>query len=370
MVRLYTAAGCKNLFMSTSVERGAGMDWQPAEWGSVMALTKVKFERFTAFKDLEVEFSPGINALVGANGTGKTHLMKACYAAYDAAKTRAPLDERLIGIFLPSGKDGQRLIRRGYEETIAWLQVRMDSFTMNASLQRKGIGWDSGSVLSARRPTAQAVYIPPKETLVHAPGFLSLFDAREVHFEEVYRDLLLRVNLPPLRQPIDDTHRWMLESLENIIGGKVAVRGEEFFLINEQEQLEFTLLAEGWRKLGLLWLLIRNGTLQKGSVLFWDEPETNLNPKMFRLVINVLLELQRAGAQIFFATHDYVILKELDLQMTDNDKVAFHSMFRDETSEIACHTTVHYLDIHPNTIGEAFDDLYDRQIERSMRRPV
>ena len=48
-----------------------------------MPVTKIKLQNFTAFKDLEVEFSPGINALVGANGTGKTHLMKACYAACD-----------------------------------------------------------------------------------------------------------------------------------------------------------------------------------------------------------------------------------------------------------------------------------------------
>ena len=331
-----------------------------------MAVTKIKLERFTAFKDLEVEFPPGINALIGANGTGKTHLMKVCYAAYDAAKTRVPLDERLIGIFLPSGNDGQRLIRRGYEETIAWLQVRMDSFSMNASFQRGGIGWDSGSVLSAQRPTAESVYFPAKEMLANAPWFLSLLAAREVHFEEVYRDILLRANLPALRQPIDDAHRRMLESLENVIGGKVSVRGEEFFLSNEQGDLEFTLLAEGFRKLGLLWLLIRNGTLREGSVLFWDEPEANLNPKMFRVVINVLLDLQRAGVQVFFATHDYVILKELDLQMTDEDKVAFHSLYRDEAGEIACHTTGRYLDIHPNAIAETFTDLYDREIERSF----
>ena len=46
-----------------------------------MTLTKVKLEGFTAFEDLTVGFSPGINALIGANGTGKTHLMKVCYAA-------------------------------------------------------------------------------------------------------------------------------------------------------------------------------------------------------------------------------------------------------------------------------------------------
>ena len=113
--------------------------------------------------------------------------------------------------------------------------------------------------------------------------------------------------------------------------------------------------------------MIRNGTLRDGSVLFWDEPEANLNPRMFKVVIGVLLQLQRAGVQVFFATHDYVILKELDLQMTEEDAVAFHSLYRDEDGEIACRTTGQYLDIHPNAIDEAFTDLYDREIMRSIR---
>jgi hypothetical protein len=50
------------------------------------------------------------------------------------------------------------------------------------------------------------------------------------------------------------------------------------------KQGEFILLAEGFRKLGLLWLLLQNGTLLNGSVLFWDEPETNLNPKTMQTV--------------------------------------------------------------------------------------
>ena len=209
-------------------------------------------------------------------------------------------------------------------------------------------------------------YIPAKDMLANAPGFLSLYAAREVHFEEVYRDILLRANLPPLREPINDANRQMLETLEQVIGGKVTVKGEEFFLSNEQGDLEFTLLAEGWRKLGLLWLLIRNGTLRDGSVLFWDEPEANLNPKMFRVVIEVLLELQRAGVQVFFATHDYVILKELDLQMTEEDAVAFHALYQDADGEIACRTSDGYLDIRPNAISDTFTSLYDREIERSF----
>ena len=61
-----------------------------------------------------------------------------------------------------------------------------------------------------------------------------------------------------------------------------------------------------------------------------------------------------------------VILKELDLQMMEEDAVAFHSLYRDEEGEIACHTMSRYLEISPNAIDEAFDDLYDRQIQRSL----
>ena len=77
--------------------------------------------------------------------------------------------------------------------------------------------------------------------------------------------------------------------------------------------------------------------------------------------------MQRAGVQVFLATHDYVILKELDLRTTAADKVAFHSLFRKEgTGEVECATTYSYLRIHPNAIADTFTDLYNREIERSL----
>ena len=53
-----------------------------------MALTRVELENFTAFRSLKLDLCPGINVLVGANGTGKTHLMKVCYAACDVSGRR------------------------------------------------------------------------------------------------------------------------------------------------------------------------------------------------------------------------------------------------------------------------------------------
>jgi len=113
------------------------------------------------------------------------------------------------------------------------------------------------------------------------------------------------------------------------------------------------------RKLGLLWLLIRNGTLLDGSVLFWDEPETNLNPKQFGALVEILLELHRLGVPgIPGDPHDYVILKELDLRRRKRDQILFHALYRDKTGKIDCRSTSAFLDIHPNAIAETFTDLY------------
>ena len=359
-----------------------------------MTLTKVKLRRFTAFSDLELELCPGINVLVGANGTGKTHLMKVLYAACESSKADVHFAEKLMRVLLPSGRSLGRLVKRqpgstkrvkeGKEfkevhdlvETLASGPVA--SVDVYRGDQRLGVSFsnrikspNSASVSvngadSWKDSSLKSIYIPVKEMLSNAPGFRSLYAEREIHFEEIYADILDRAYIPLPRGKSDALNRRLLTSLQKEIDGKVTIKNEEFFLKNKKGTLEFTLLAEGMRKLGLLWLLIQNGTLQSGSVLFWDEPETNLNPKLLGTLIEVLLQLQRAGVQIFLATHDYVILKEIDLRTRDEDAVAFHSFYFDETGEIACHTASNYLDIHPNAIADTFTDLYDREIERDL----
>lgn len=335
-----------------------------------MTLTQVRLKRFTAFSDLSLKLSPGINVFVGANGTGKTHLMKVCYAACEASRPDVHFMEKLVRVFHPSGRRPGRLVKRQVGRSKAIVEVRRSDRKLTASFstQVKSAYSDAVQVTGVPEWTKDPIksaYIPVKEMLAHAPGFLSLYATRETHFEEVYQDLLHRAYLPILRGPRDEQRNRLLAHLEKEIGGKVFVRDEEFFLHNKQGYLEFSLLAEGIRKLALLWLLIQNGTLLGGSVLFWDEPETNLNPKLFGVVMDILLELQRAGTQIFIATHDYVILEELDLRKTDEDSVNFHSLHL-EGGEISCNTASSYLGIHPNAIAEAFDDLYNREIKRSL----
>ncbi len=205
--------------------------------------------------------------------------------------------------------------------------------------------------------------------LANAPNFLALYEKYNLHFEAVYADIIHYANLPIPRGKREPQKERLLEKIRHTIEGRVIQKNETFFLKNKHGELEFTLLAEGMRKLGLFWILINNGSLFSGSYLFWDEPETNLNPKLMKTVVEILLELQRMGVQLFLATHDYILLKEFDLQMDKSDEVVFHSLYRNtETDQISLESTTEYLQISPNSIADTFGELYDKDIARALEK--
>lgn len=339
-------------------------------------LKKMKFENFTAFEKLTVNFSPGINVFLGENGTGKTHVLKAAYSACDITKNKGSFAEKINNVFYPSGKQIGRLVKRSAASSKGFIEVTRViegksinlKMTLSSHTTKPENATISGSTKVWIDTPFEAAYIPVKDMMANAPGFRSLYEEREIHFEEIYVDIIHKAFLPLLKGPMDKQRKQLLDKLQEAMDGKVVAKNEEFFLRNKHGELEFTLLAEGFRKLGLLWILIQNGTLLKGSALFWDEPETNLNPKLMKAIVGILLELQRIGIQIFLTTHDYVILKEFDLQLQPEDKIAFHSLFRNhKTGELEVSTTGSYLNIEPNVIDDTFGDLVTREIQRNIQ---
>jgi ABC-type ATPase involved in cell division len=342
-------------------------------------IKKVRFEKFTAFEKLEIDCSSGINVIVGANGTGKTHVLKTIYAACDVSKSKRNFAEKITKVFLPSKEQIGRLVKRAKTSSAGFAEVTRkggddllaEELKLRVSFSTHTISCDKAKITGTTKKwmesEIESVYIPVKEMLSNAPGFRSLYAGRQIAFEEIYADIVDRALLPCLKGQPDAQRKKILQILQKEMDGNVTVENEEFFLRNKQGMLEFTLLAEGLRKLALIWILIQNGTLLKGSVLFWDEPEVNLNPKLMKTVAGILLELQRIGVQVFVSTHDYVLLKEFDLQVKESDLISFHSLYRDQTAgQIAVKTTGNYLEIHPNAIADTFADLYNRDIERSL----
>jgi len=336
-----------------------------------MSLTRIKLKSFTAFKSLDVALGPGINVFIGRNGTGKTHLLKIAYSACKASLDES-FPQKLVGSFLPyQGRLGRLAHRRGKSTTATVKVFRGDkelSVEFSNHTKEHTEATVTGREAWASEPLP-LVYIPVKEMLANAPGFRSMYAKREVHFEEVYADIIDNAYLPILRGRPDAARKALLDRLQQELAGWVSVENETFFLKNDDGELEFTLLAEGMRKLGLLWLLIQNGALLKGSVLAWDEPETNMNPALIGTLVDVLLELQRMGVQILLATHDYVLLKEFDLraQKQKGDAIRFHSLYRDDESGEIWHSAAdEYALVDPNAISQTFLGLYDRDVEREL----
>lgn len=335
-------------------------------------ITHIKLDNFTSFAKLDQTFSQGVNIIIGENGTGKTHLLKVLYAA--CAVTVGEDKEKgfalkLRNVFNPyEGRMGRLARRQSSSVKTKVVVTREGGARLSAEFSNHTNKPDAVKVTGVTAWTKDelgSAYIPVKEMLAHAPGFLATAAKREIAFEEVYVDIIKRAFLPKSMGPDKDRQR-LLTALQKAIDGKVIPKGEHFFLKNKQGDLEFTLLAEGMRKLALIWLLIQNGTLLSGSVLFWDEPEANLNPALMGEVVEVILELQRMGVQVFLTTHNYVLLKEFDLRKQKDDQIRYLSLFRDESEAVVAKASDSYLGVDPNAIAATFSDLYDRELKRSL----
>ena len=93
-------------------------------------ITRITLNNLTAFAHLEQSFSPGVNVLIGANGTGKTHLLKTLYAA--CAITVGEDIDRGFGLKLSS-------VVRPYEGRVGRLSRRQGtSVTTRIAITREG----------------------------------------------------------------------------------------------------------------------------------------------------------------------------------------------------------------------------------------
>jgi AAA15 family ATPase/GTPase len=333
---------------------------------------------FTVFNELTIPFVSGVNIFIGKNGTGKTHLLKFLYSLLASIQEDREIKDKLSRVFLPRGLDIKRLVMKGEDEASFSLSITKD-YDLKGFIQAKG---EYPIILSGfkekqrKEPFAKSgqgkpVYIPVKEMLANAPGFRSLYATREVHFEEIYFDIIDRALLPELKKlqlpEISDSAdklNSLLREIQKIIGGKVSQKNEEFYLRSGKGEIEFSLLAEGHRKLALLWLLIKNGCLAPGGLLFWDEPEANLNPGLMPTVVKTLLALEQVGVQIFIATHNYELLKEFDLQKNEH-VLLFNSLFFEE-KRLKISQASNYDGLDPNVIEKQFSRLYDLEIKRSL----
>jgi predicted ATP-dependent endonuclease of OLD family len=349
-----------------------------------MSINRVEIKDFLVFKgEFAVDFCPGVNVLIGANATGKTTLLKVMYAICEQlSKLFTPTISFSSGGWFDYFTGGGY----GYHYTVDINQYDK----IQIIIDEKKIGWlaNQDDLKKRIKPTldgviqilptfvvdnashpdlsyVKSIFIPSNDVLTHSLGFLALNNRREIAFDQTYIDIVTNAELGETKvtSPLCKN---LIGVISKIIDGEVIYQNDIFYVKKTSGQLiEFSLEASGYRKFGLLWKLLRNGLLEDGTVLFWDEPENSLNPELMPVLVDILLELQRGGVQIFLATHSEILASYFDVNRKDGDNVMFYSLYKDG-EQIKADKSKRFDLLTPNTLTAEQTRLYEKELERTF----
>lgn len=309
-------------------------------------IEQLKLNGFTNFDDSTFVFSEGINVFIGRNGSGKTHILKSIAATLTAnneiqkseskakEKFEGLIAEKLIGYFKPEQLG--RLVKRqqGGANTTIELKANGRNLTYSFSTNsRANVKIEKNEEITS----LSSLYIPPREMFSLYEGFLSLIENREISFDDTYVMLAKSLGAPLLKGPRLEAFKDLINRLEKNLNFRVIKENGRFYIEDNSGKMEAHLVAEGLRKLASIMYLILNGELSKNSVLFWDEPEANLNPALIKVIADFIILLADKGIQIFIASHDYLLTHLLSLhaeyrEFSNAPDMKFFSLTKEENS--------------------------------------
>jgi len=303
-------------------------------------LKKLILENFTTFQHAEFNFAPGINIIIGENSSGKSHVLKLAYSVATVWEQcgkegwREQLVKKLHGVF-----GIEQLLELRNRTTL--LTAERHSVTLEFFVNHKSgsqqlsfeLNKPDNITINGDTPHKpllnKPLFFPAKEILSIFPNFISLYEKYALSFDETYYDLCKAIDNPLLKEP----DQLLIDKLEGIMGGKIEFRGNHFYLQTPRGEMSIFMVAEGWRKLGMLSYLIANDSLKENSILFWDEPEANLNPRLIKQLAAFLVELSQHNIQIVIATHSLFLMKYFDYlikQSNNTVSAAFFNLVRTE----------------------------------------
>ena len=336
-----------------------------------MTIEKIIVENFTVFEKIEIDFCNGINVFIGENGAGKTHLLKLLYAFCkhkNEFKSAAPLERtssfylNLISCF--QNNKLEELIRYNVDISANNVPVMVVCKVNGMDYVFRFLNTESEFDYKGDSEYIPCVYIPAKEMLTHA-RLEKDFIERNLPFDITLIDILNKAGVSTVKE-LTSEMQGILDRIVQIIGGKVVYSNDRFYIDKGKNVLiDFAVEAEGFKKLGLIYRLIETGYLKKGGVLIWDEPESNLSPKLIPVLVDIILALEQAGVQMFFATHDYNFMKYFSIKRKEANEIAFFSLFQTENG-VACERGDDYDLLEHNPIIDGNTKLLEDEIEGTL----
>lgn len=292
-----------------------------------MKIDRVRLTNFLAFNgdQFDVEFNDGINIIIGANATGKSTLLKSIYAAceFSNEKTHPNKAKKFQDYFSSSKKPIKEINQKQSDDDFGLVQVFSGDYEFHYR------AWDNGIIKNDWLALGiKSILIPSKDMMSHSNGLVAMSSKYGVPFDHSLLDILVNAQLWETKD-ISKRNRELLDKISKIIDGTVIYEDDTFYVEKSNGlKVEFSLEAEGFKRFGLLWKLIRNGLLENGTILLWDEPEASINPELIPVVVEILMDLSQLGVQIFLATHDYNLMKYFSINRNANNRVFFYSLYK------------------------------------------
>ena len=302
--------------------------------------SKLQLKNFMAFKSAEFQFGSKLNIIIGENGSGKTQIMKLLYSiartfTYLPSKNESRMDFSQFAIDAIFGIHNVSELISNYEKTKAKEAQIQFSLSNQESICGFCIKNNTpnmvqpelnalSTLFSLRHDINKAVFLPAQELLSIFPGFQSMHQIYRDNwpYDQTISDCISYLGLPPIKSQ-ENFFNKIIKEVEKAIHGHIYLneQGTRFLMQMEHSKTiyEIPLVATGWRKFGQLLQLINTGAIYPGSILLWDEPDANMNPKLICLVAKVLLKLALTGVQVFIATHSLFLLRELEYLSHEQD---------------------------------------------------
>lgn len=301
--------------------------------GIKMAINRIEIKNFLVFKsEFTMDFCPGVNVLIGSNGTGKTTLLRVMYNYLRMIENDS----------LP--KEPQSAIANEYK------------------LYRNNVKIDIGESIFKK-----AVYIPEKDLLEHAKGLLPFIEEKQTGFSHIYKDVLVKaMDIPTQKQT--EMQKVLGNRIASAIGGHVIwdQGGGNFYTIKTNGgRIPFSNEASGFKKFGFLGLLIACGQIAPGTALFWDEPENSLNPELVPVLVDILLELSQNNIQVFIATHSELLADYFLVNKKKGNAAMFYSLYSD--GECIKYDSNDRFDLlNPNKLTDEQVRLYEKRLDKAF----
>lgn len=249
----------------------------------------LEFERLRGFSDGAISFKPGITAIVGGNGVGKSTLARATIEAligpreYDAS---SPLSSRLWGCKLVASVSGYENIP----------QVTLEI--------------DSGGKRTASEPALEGefVWLDPSRTAMliqhQVQGDVSFADLLESTGARTLSASELAAANFVIGKEYSELRIWEIHDY-----GPLTVM--PYFQVRTGE-LEYGAESMGRGELSLLVALWTLSRTRKSGVVVIEEPETNVSSRSQDALMDMVAkECDERGLCVILTTHSPVVIRRL-----------------------------------------------------------